>query len=119
MQVQAVQRDTGQKLPMRVEPVPDDLSWLGRPPETAGVAHEAELIRLYLLIDVSASMTGPPLEEAQTAAREFLAKCDFTTMEVGLISFSTLVALAGAGDQQRAAAACGRSPARSRWEAPT
>ena len=35
----------------------------------------------------------PAPHEAQTAAREFLAKCDFTTMEVGLISFSTLVAL--------------------------
>jgi len=93
VQVQAVQRDSGHKLAMRVEPVPDDLSWLGRPPEPADLAQEAELIRLYLLIDVSASMTGPPLEEAQTAAREFLAKCDFTTMELGLISFSTLVAL--------------------------
>jgi molecular chaperone DnaK len=38
-------------------------------------------------------MTGQPLEEAQTAAREFLSKCDFTTTEVGLISFSTIVAL--------------------------
>jgi molecular chaperone DnaK (HSP70)/uncharacterized protein YegL len=93
VQVQAVQRDTGRKLAMTVEPVPDDLSWLGRPPEVGALVREAELIRLYLLLDVSASMTGPPLEEAQTAAREFLARCDFTTMEVGLISFSTLVAL--------------------------
>jgi molecular chaperone DnaK len=93
VQVQAIQRDTGKQLPMRVEPVPDDLSWLGRPPETSQIEREAELIRVYLLLDVSASMTGPPLEEAQTAAREFLARCDFTTMEVGLISFSTFVAL--------------------------
>ena len=33
VQVQAVQRDTGHRLPMTVEPVPDDLSWLGLPPE--------------------------------------------------------------------------------------
>jgi molecular chaperone DnaK len=91
VQVQAVQRDTGHRLPMTVEPVPDDLSWLGRPPETAEAAHE--LIRVFLLLDVSSSMTGQPLIEAQTAAREFLSKCDLTTMEVGLISFSTLVAL--------------------------
>jgi molecular chaperone DnaK len=91
VQVQAVQRDTGHRLPMNVEPVPDDLSWLGRPPETAEAAHE--LIRVFLLLDVSSSMTGQPLIEAQTAAREFLSKCDLTTMEVGLISFSTLVAL--------------------------
>jgi molecular chaperone DnaK len=93
VQVQAVQRDTGHRLPMTVEPVPDDLAWLGRPPETSAAAREPELIRVFLLIDVSASMTGQPLIEAQTAANEFLSKCDFTTMEVGLISFSTLVAL--------------------------
>ena len=48
------------RLPMRVEPVPDDLSWLGRPPEVAAVDGEPELIRVFLLIDVSASMTGRP-----------------------------------------------------------
>jgi molecular chaperone DnaK len=81
---------------MTVEPVPDDLSWLGRPPEAAAAAHEPELIRVFLLLDVSSSMTGQPLIEAQTAAREFLSKCDLTTMEVGMISFSTLVALQSA-----------------------
>jgi len=96
VQVQAVQRDTGHRLPMTIEPVPDDLSWLGRAPETAVAAREPELIRVLLLIDVSASMTGQPLIEAQTAANEFLSRCDFTTMEVGLISFSTLVALQSA-----------------------
>ncbi len=93
VQVQAVQRDTAHRLPMTVEPVPDDLSWLGRPPETSAAARPPELIRVLLLIDVSSSMTGQPLIEAQTAAREFLSKCDLTTMEVGLISFSTLIAL--------------------------
>jgi molecular chaperone DnaK (HSP70) len=96
VQVQALQRDTGHRLPMVVEPVPDDLSWLGLPPQRQGALAEAELIRVFLLIDVSASMTGGPLVEAQTAAEEFLAKCDFTTMEVGLISFSSLVTLQSA-----------------------
>ena len=44
---------------------------------------EPERIRVFLLIDVSSSMIGQPLVEAQTAAREFLDRCDFTTMEVG------------------------------------
>jgi Mg-chelatase subunit ChlD len=57
------------------------------------VAGRPEPVRVYLLIDVSASMAGFPLVEAQTAAREFLDRCDFTTMEVGLISFSTQVTL--------------------------
>jgi molecular chaperone DnaK len=97
VQVQAIQRDTGHRLPMVVEPVPDDLSWLGLPPQhQKSVQTEAELIRVFLLIDVSASMTGQPLIEAQTAAEEFLSKCDFTTMEVGLISFSSMVTLQSA-----------------------
>ena len=113
VQVQAVQRDTGHSLALAVEPVPDDLSWLGRPPEVA-VVGEPERIRVFLLIDVSSSMIGQPLVEAQTAAGEFLDRCDFTTMEVGLISFSSLVALQCRGDQQRKAAARGDWPARGR-----
>jgi molecular chaperone DnaK (HSP70) len=93
VQVHAVQRDTGASLPMTVEPVPDDLSWLGRPPVSGAIETPPEPIRLYLLIDVSSSMAGPPLEEAQNAARAFLDKCDFTTMQVGLISFSDEVTL--------------------------
>ena len=109
VQVQAVQRDTGHRLALTVEPVPDDLSWLGRPPEVALVG-QAERIRVFLLIDVSSSMMGQPLVEAQTAAREFLDRCDFTTMEVGLVSFSTLVALqcAATSNVRRLHAAIGR-----------
>jgi Mg-chelatase subunit ChlD len=69
------------------------MSWLAFAPDSGVEAREPQLIRLFLLLDVSASMTAQPLVEAQTAAREFLSKCDLTRMEVGLISFSTLVAL--------------------------
>ncbi len=92
VQVRAVQRDTGHALGMTALPVPDDLSWLGLPPETAP-ASDAQPCRVYLLMDGSSSMLGEPLHEAQTAAREFLARCDLTRMEVGLISFSTEVVL--------------------------
>jgi uncharacterized protein YegL len=93
VQVKAVQRDTTHALRMAVEPVPDDLAWLGRPPVASTAALPAEPVRIYLLIDVSASMTGEPLVRAQLAAREFLERCDFTTAEVGLISFSNQVIL--------------------------
>jgi Mg-chelatase subunit ChlD len=55
-------------------------------------------------------MAGFPLVEAQTAAREFLDRCDFTLMEVGLISFSDQVTLqAEATDNvRRVQAAIGR-----------
>jgi molecular chaperone DnaK len=93
VQVHATQRDTGGALAMAIEPVPDDLSWLGRPPESGTAQGPAEPVRVYLLIDVSSSMAGPPLEEAQAAARAFLERCDFTTTEVGLIAFSDEVTL--------------------------
>ncbi len=93
VQVRAAQRDTGHALSMRVEPVPDDLSWLGRPPLTLASRGPVAPSRIYLLIDVSASMAGNPLFEAQAAARAFLDKCDFTAAEVGLISFSDEVIL--------------------------
>jgi molecular chaperone DnaK len=93
VQVRATQRDTGHALRMKVDPVPDDLSWLGLPPNSGVTQMPADPTRIYLLIDISASMAGTPLVEAQMAARAFLDKCDFTTTEVGLISFSDEVTL--------------------------
>jgi molecular chaperone DnaK len=91
VQVKAVQRDTGKRLKMEIEPVPDDLTWLGMPPETR--AEPTQATKIFLLIDTSSSMAGAPLMEAQSAARAFLDKCDFTRTEVGLISFSDAVTL--------------------------
>jgi molecular chaperone DnaK (HSP70) len=88
VQVRANQRDTGHSLKLQVEPVPDDLSWLGLSPSFEAMPLQPDPTRIYLLIDVSASMAGTPLVEAQQAARAFLDKCDFSRTEVGLISFS-------------------------------
>jgi uncharacterized protein YegL len=93
VQVGAVQRDTRHSLAMTVEPVPDDLSWLGRPPGARDPQSEAEPVTVYLLIDASASMAGGPMLEAQNAARAFLSRCDFTTIQVGLIAFTDQVTL--------------------------
>jgi len=91
VQVDARQRDTGHALALSVEPVPDDLSWLGRPPDRGSRAAAEAPVTVFLLVDVSASMAGGPLVEAQAAARAFLEKCDFTTTRVGLIAFSDQV----------------------------
>lgn len=93
VQVRAVQRDTGKPLAMTVEPVPDDLSWLGLPPSASFTRAPQDPTRVFLLIDGSASMAGNPMFEAVQAARAFLEKCDFTATEVGLISFSDQVTL--------------------------
>ncbi len=101
--VTARDRDSGQPLTVEVESIPDDLSWLDRPPTSdPRAARPDEPIVVYLLIDVSASMAGAPLLEAQEAARTFLERCDFTRTQVGLIAFSdTVVAQADATSNVR------------------
>lgn len=102
VKVKAIQRDTGAELPYEVVPVPDDVSWLGRPPTRGEERTPPPMLQIFLLIDVSSSMSGEPLEEAQAAAREFLDKCDFTRAEVGLIAFSDRANLsADASDNPR------------------
>ena len=106
VQVQAVQRDTGRRLPMTVEPVPDDLSWLGRPPERAVTASEPELIRVFLLIDVSSSMTGQPLDRGTDGRSRVLIEVRLHDDggRPGLVLDDGLAP--GVGDQQRPAASC-------------
>lgn len=46
---------------------------------------------VYLAFDLSGSMTGPPLQEAQKAAHAFVSQVDITTTAFGLIAFSDSV----------------------------
>jgi molecular chaperone DnaK len=84
--VSAVEQSTGQRLTMREEPVPADVPerFLGRPTDEQTGDH----LTCYLAFDLSGSMTGGPLIEAQSAAEAFVRGCDLTTTSIGLISFS-------------------------------
>jgi uncharacterized protein YegL len=93
VQVRAVQRDTKKLLAMTIEPVPDDLAWLGGPPVATDSGGPAERLAIYLMLDASSSMIGEPIEQARAAAREFLGQLDFTRTEVGLIAFASDVVL--------------------------
>ena len=46
---------------------------------------------VYLAFDLSGSMSGRPLQEAQKAAHAFVSQVDLTTTAVGLIAFSNSV----------------------------
>jgi molecular chaperone DnaK (HSP70) len=93
VQVRAVQRDTKKTLAMAVEPVPDDLAWLGEPPVATEEVGPGERLLIHLMLDASSSMIGEPMEQARAAAHEFLGQLDFTRTEVGLISFASDVVL--------------------------
>ena len=112
VQVQAVQRDTAHRLPMTVEPVPDDLSWLGRPPETSAAARPPELIRVFLLIDVSSSMTGQPLDRGPDGRPRVSVEVRPDDDGSGLDLVFDAGRAAIAGDEQFAPAARGGAPSR-------
>ena len=87
VKVSATRHGTGAALPVTRDDVPADMSWVGRPPVEEPWVPEP--VTIYLLIDVSGSMSGPPLVEAQRAAGAFRQKCDLSHMSIGLVSFGS------------------------------
>jgi molecular chaperone DnaK (HSP70) len=85
VKVSARQRETQRDLPMVIEPVPEDLSWLSEPPPREEIIPTH--ISIFLVIDVSGSMSGGPLSEAKEAGKEFVKKCDLAHMSIGVIEF--------------------------------
>jgi molecular chaperone DnaK len=85
--VSAVQRETGKNLPLHIEPVPADMSWLARPPETVTVPQPT----IIIAVDISGSMSGKPLAEAKRAAHRFLEDIDLSHASLGLMAFADRV----------------------------
>jgi molecular chaperone DnaK len=85
--VAATERSSGKTLPLRVDPVPDDMTWMELPPpeEVVVPVH----ISVALLIDVSYSMSGPPLTEAKQAAKAFMQKSDLSHTSIGVAEFGS------------------------------
>lgn len=77
-------RQQGMAPPLLVEkvPLPDDMSWLyGQPKSNAG-------LNIMLVIDISYSMEGHPLDQAKKAAIEFVKKTNLETSAISVIGFS-------------------------------
>ena len=103
VRVSAKERGSGRGLPVTVEPVPADMSWLQRPPqESAAHVH----LMAYLAFDLSGSMAGEPLAEAQDAAREFVRQTDLAHSSIGLISFADKVSHRCQGSPRRQSSRC-------------
>lgn len=91
VQVSAVERSTKHPLTLSIEPLPSDVpARFSRLPEPETVR---EHLTVYLAFDLSGSMSGAPLAEAQKAAHAFVEQCDLATTSIGLISFSDRVLL--------------------------
>lgn len=92
VQVMAQDRGTGHALTMHKAPVPADMSWVERPPDMTQEMVPSHIV-VYLCIDVSGSMSGAPLAEAQRAAEHFVGGMDLSSSSVGLIAFGSQATL--------------------------
>jgi molecular chaperone DnaK (HSP70) len=87
--VTAARRSTGTPLTVTVDKLPDDVPYRFLQPPARQAARGP--MTMYLAFDLSGSMTGQPLQEAQKAAHAFVSQIDITTTAVGLIAFSDSV----------------------------
>ncbi len=88
IQVSANDRLNGKKLPVQRANVSDDLSWLYEAPKEEEQVEMKPDLSVMIAIDLSGSMSGQPLQEAQRAAQEFIDKMDLSHTSISLIGFA-------------------------------
>ncbi|MDR2749964.1 MAG: Hsp70 family protein [Clostridiales bacterium] len=88
--VQARQGDSKTDLPIRKEPVPEDMSMYGKPIEKRPPAPEP--LSIMLAIDTSGSMYGAPMQEAKMAmasfVNQFKSRMLDGTARIGILAFT-------------------------------
>jgi uncharacterized protein YegL len=87
VQVDAIDRNTKNKLKISIEKLPTDVpNRFMKAPELQ--VEEPEHVTAYLAFDLSGSMSGDPLKEAKKAALSFLKNSDLSHCSIGIIAFS-------------------------------
>lgn len=89
VQVSAKQRENNKALKKEQQELPADMSWIFEPPvkEELVNAH----LSIVIAIDISGSMSGRPLAEAQKAAKSLIDKLDMANTSVALMPFANKV----------------------------
>lgn len=91
IEVSAIQKETGKKLPIKIELVPEDMSWTDGSPKDNEESGGISEVDVFLTVDLSGSMSGIPLEEAQKAMKKFVDEMDSNFTKIGLIPFANNV----------------------------
>lgn len=73
----------GRALPVRIDKVPEDMSWADQPPKAPVNA------TVVLSVDLSGSMSGQPLEQAKDAmCKDFVGTLSGTDSRIGVLLFA-------------------------------
>lgn len=91
IEVSAVQKETGKKLPIKIKPVPEDMSWTDGSPKDNQADGEKQKVDVFLTVDLSGSMKGTPLKEAKKAMKKFIDEMDCSFTKIGIIPFANQV----------------------------
>lgn len=88
IEVSAVQKETGKKLPIKIEPVPEDMSWTDLSPKDNMTGGDMPSVDVMLAIDLSGSMSGEPTRKAMNAMDDFVKQMDSDYTRIGIIAFA-------------------------------
>lgn len=88
IEVSAVQKETGNVLPIQIEPVPEDMSWVQHSPKENMENGDVQPAKILLAVDLSGSMYGDPIEKAMEAMRDFTDQMEANGAMVGIIAFA-------------------------------
>jgi len=89
IEVSAEQQETKKTLPIRIEPVPEDMSWTdGSPKDQTNQGGGMPEVEVLLAIDLSGSMIGEPTRKAKEAMIGFVNQMDSEFVKIGLVAFA-------------------------------
>ncbi len=91
VEIAAIQQDSGQALPVRIEPVPEDMSWTDGSPKDRAAGESQPPIDVALAIDLSGSMSGEPTRKAMQAMEDFVDQMDNRFTRVAVFAFADSV----------------------------
>ena len=91
--VSAVQKETGKQLSVRIEKIPEDMSWTDGSPKDQLSSSAPSEVEVLLAIDLSGSMSGSPVEKAKEAMEQFVRELGSENAKIGLLSFADKVRL--------------------------
>lgn len=91
VEVSAVQQENHKKLPIRIEPIPENMDWTDSSPKDQVGNAEAPNVEIILAVDLSGSMCGEPIKKAQQAMHEFVAKLEEGNTKIGILAFANKV----------------------------
>ncbi len=88
IEVSAVQKETNKKLPIKIEPVPEDMSWTDLSPKDNVTGGGMPSVDVMLAIDLSGSMSGDPTRKAMKAMDDFVDQMDSDYTRIGVMAFA-------------------------------